>query len=255
MQKTLGLKSPETPLGQNLSKRIHKSWYNNDRIYDFLNGKDMAYIVGMLSSYKKQGKVIYPESDKILRALKLPMSKVRVVILGQDPYFAPAGQAEGLSFSCGKSISPSLASIFECIYRTVYEEDKSKLIEHYIEYYPGTDFPPTDPIQAMPISLVRWAKQGILLLNRYLTVEAGKRLSHAELGWHKFTDLVIEEIDKQPQPTIFLLWGKEAQKVMKKIKHSKVMVAEHPAAPAYNDSLWYCSHFVDVLSHFPDIKW
>ena len=132
---------------------------------------------------------VYPDHKNILRALELtPLSKVKVVILGQDPYHEP-GQAMGLSFSVpdGVKIPPSLVNI--------YKEITDEL---------GGQAPESG-------DLTRWAKQGVLLLNTVLTVREHEANSHAGHGWEIFMDSVIDEVCKQPQPLVFMLWGKPAQ--------------------------------------------
>ena len=131
-------------------------------------------------------KMIYPPYDEIFNAFKFtPLSKVKVVILGQDPYHE-AGQAHGLAFSTpdGRPIPRSLKNIFK---------------EINAEY----DYP-------IPESgcLEKWAKQGVFLLNTVLTVEDGNANSHSKCGWQTFTDNVIKILNNQKQPIVFLLWGK-----------------------------------------------
>jgi uracil-DNA glycosylase len=131
--------------------------------------------------------VIYPPQP--LRALELtPLAKVRVVVLGQDPYHNP-GQAEGLAFSVapGVQVPPSLRNIFKELQRDLR-------------------LPP--PANG---SLVRWARQGVLLLNSSLTVEYGEPASHAKKGWEALTDALIAEVAAQASPCVYLLWGVHAQ--------------------------------------------
>ena len=135
-------------------------------------------------------KTIYPPYDEIFNAFKFtPLSNVKVVILGQDPYHE-AGQAHGLAFSTpdGRPIPRSLKNIFK---------------EINSEY----DYP-------IPESgcLEKWAKQGVFLLNTVLTVQDGNANSHSKCGWQTFTDNVIKILNSQEQPIVFLLWGKQAEK-------------------------------------------
>lgn len=133
------------------------------------------------------GKTVYPPAP--FRALALtPLSQVRVVILGQDPYHG-AGQAEGLAFSVkpGVPLPPSLRNIFKELQQSL-----------------GLGFPGQG-------SLVRWAKQGVLLLNTCLTVEAGQAASHARWGWEVLTDALVTAVAKSPQSVVFMLWGNHAQ--------------------------------------------
>jgi uracil-DNA glycosylase len=155
----------------------------------------------------KASAVIYPPEP--LRALALtPLADVRVVILGQDPYHGP-GQAEGLAFSVAPGVKtpPSLRNIFKELQRDL-----------------GVPTPHGG-------SLVRWAEQGVLLLNTCLTVEDGRPASHAGQGWESLTDAVIRRCSDQGGRTVFLLWGAHAQKKADLIDRARhqVLVANHPS--------------------------
>jgi len=134
------------------------------------------------------GEVIYPATPFLALALT-PFEDVRVVILGQDPYHG-AEQAQGLAFSVAESekIPPSLRNMFKELQR---------------------DLNVAAPANG---SLVRWAKQGVLLLNATLTVKEANAASHAKKGWEALTDLLIEQVALKPQPVVFMLWGAHAQK-------------------------------------------
>ncbi|RZI95630.1 MAG: uracil-DNA glycosylase [Rubrivivax sp.] len=154
-----------------------------------------------------QGAVIYPPEP--FRALALtPLAAVRVVIVGQDPYHGP-GQAEGLAFSVapGVRLPPSLRNIFKEIQRDL-----------------GRPIPADG-------SLVRWARQGVLLLNTSLTVEQGLAASHAKRGWEALTDSLIALASRQAQPMVFLLWGAHAQAKRALIDTGRhlVLTANHPS--------------------------
>lgn len=144
---------------------------------------------------------VYPPRERLFTAFSLtPPERVRVVILGQDPYHEP-GQAHGLAFSVqpGVKLPPSLVNI--------YKERESDL-------------------GILPIQdgcLTRWAEQGVFLLNTVLTVERGKANSHKDFGWQAFTDAVVASLARLPQPVAFVLWGAQAQK--------KAPVAAHTAYP------------------------
>jgi uracil-DNA glycosylase len=143
-----------------------------------------------LVAEKAAGKQIFPKGGEYFRALDLtPLDKVRVVILGQDPYHGP-DQAHGLCFSVrpGVRTPPSLVNI--------YKEMRTDL---------GID-------PARHGFLEHWARQGVLLLNSVLTVQAGLAASHRERGWEKFTDAVIRLVAARPDPVVFILWGSYAQK-------------------------------------------
>lgn len=155
--------------------------------------------------------VIFPPQP--LRALELtPLGEVRVVILGQDPYHG-LGQAEGLAFSVapGVRLPPSLRNIFKEQHRDL-----------------GT------PLPSFPVpggSLVRWATDGVLLLNTCLTVEEGQPASHAGRGWEMLTDAVIRQVSQGEHPVVFMLWGAHAQGKQALIDASrhKVLLANHPS--------------------------
>lgn len=155
--------------------------------------------------------VIFPPLP--LRALDLtPPEAVRVVILGQDPYHG-RGQAEGLAFSVapGVAVPPSLRNIFKEISRDL-----------------GSP-PPTFPSPGG--SLVKWAKNGVLLLNTCLTVEEGQPASHAKRGWEVLTDAVIRHVSDSQQNTVFMLWGAHAQSKRDLIDagRHKILLANHPS--------------------------
>lgn len=142
-----------------------------------------------LAAEEAAGKAVYPPRGSRLRALELtPLDEVRVVILGQDPYHGP-GQAMGLSFSVpqGEKIPPSL--------RNIYKELESDC----------------GIAAAGHGDLTGWARQGVLLLNNTLTVEAGKAASHAGRGWDTITDACVAAVAARPVPSVFILWGSHAQ--------------------------------------------
>jgi len=156
-------------------------------VEDFSSSPVGRTLSARLSHELAEGKIIYPPQP--YRALSLtPLGQVRVVILGQDPYHGP-GQAEGLAFSVapGEPVPPSLRNIFKELHKSLKV-----------------------PIPAQG-SLVRWAKQGVLLLNTCLTVEAGQAASHARWGWEALTDALITTVAQSPRPVVFMLWGALAQ--------------------------------------------
>jgi uracil-DNA glycosylase len=172
------------------------------------------------------GAVVYPA--RVLRALEaLPPQKVKVVILGQDPYHG-SGQAEGLAFSvpAGCALPPSLRNIFQELQRDL-----------------GID-PPAHG------DLARWARQGVLLLNTTLTVEDGSPGSHGKRGWEALTDSIIATVADDPSPKVFMLWGKPAQAkralverhagrhLLLQSNHPSPLSARRPPAPFIG-----CGHF------------
>jgi len=183
----------------------------------------MQNLSNFLHSQKQQRKVIYPQGDEYFRALELtPIDKVKVVILGQDPYHGE-NQAHGLCFSVkdGVALPPSLKNIY-------------KEIESDLGIKPSeTGF------------LEGWAKQGVLLLNAVLTVEAGQAASHQGKGWEEFTDSIIHRLNEQDRPIVFMLWGAYAQKkgaFIDKNKHL-VLTAPHPSPLSAHRGFLGCKHF------------
>lgn len=174
-------------------------------------------LIDFLQTRLQAGAVVFPPHP--LRALELtPPQDVRVVIVGQDPYHG-RGQAEGLAFSVapGVPLPPSLRNIFKELQRDL-----------------GT------PIPSMPHpggSLVKWARNGVLLLNTCLTVEEGQPASHAGKGWETLTDAIIAHVAQSPQPVVFMLWGSHAQAKQALITSNSsnshhrhlVLTANHPS--------------------------
>lgn len=158
-------------------------------------------------AYKQE--IIYPPKTEIFTALNLtPFNKVKVIILGQDPYHRP-GQANGLSFSVKKGIKlpPSLVNIFK-------------------ELNSDLNIPtPKDG------NLESWAKEGVLMLNNQLTVVEGKPMSHKDIGWNELTDKIIEHLNNERENLVFILWGAPAQKKAKAVDTKKHLVIKsvHPS--------------------------
>ncbi len=199
---------------------IEESWKN------VLSGefeKDyFAQTVSTLKQEKRDGVTIYPPGPLIFNAFALtPFDKVKVVILGQDPYHGP-GQAHGLSFSVpqGIRIPPSLVNI--------YKELQSDV---------GTPVAQTG-------NLEKWAHQGVFLLNAVLTVRAGQPTSHSNIGWQTFTDAVIRTISEHKDHVVFMLWGNYARSKRVLIDTDKHLVLEaaHPS-PLARGAFFGCRHF------------
>lgn len=170
-----------------------------------------------------KNRVIYPPYEEIFNAFRLtPAGDVKVVILGQDPYHEE-GQAHGLAFSTpeGRPIPRSLKNIFK---------------EISSEY--GYDIPESGCLE-------EWARQGVFLLNTVLTVENGKANSHSKCGWQTFTDNVIKLLDRQSQPIVFMLWGKQAEKKKELIKNPNhlVLITSHPSPFSARRGFLGSNHF------------
>ena len=170
-----------------------------------------------LKTEKEQGKIIYPPGSQIFHAFEAtPFDKVKVVIIGQDPYHGPK-QAHGLSFSVQQGVAtpPSLINIF----KELHEDVGLPIPRHgYLE---------------------KWAKQGVLLLNASLTVRAGEPMSHAKLGWEKFTNTVIEKVSDLKENIVFVLWGKFAQEKQSLIDDKKhyIIKSAHPSPLSTHDPM------------------
>ncbi len=166
---------------------------------------------------------VYPPAEDIFNALHLtPAEKVKVVILGQDPYHEE-GQAHGLCFSVKPDIDipPSLQNIYK------------ELHDDVGTYIPDNGF------------LEKWAKQGVLMLNTVLTVRAHMANSHKNLGWENFTDAIIKAVNKQDRPIVFMLWGRPAQnkKVLLDNPEHLILEAPHPSPLSAYRGFFGCRHF------------
>lgn len=167
--------------------------------------------------------IIYPPSDEIFNAFHFtPLSKVKVLLLGQDPYHN-VNQAHGLSFSVkpGQDIPPSLQNIYK------------ELNDDLGCYIPNNGY------------LKKWAEQGVLLLNTVLTVRAHQANSHKGYGWEKFTDAVINAINEQDRPIVYFLWGAPAQKKLPMLTNTKhlILTAPHPSPLSAYRGFFGCKHF------------
>ena len=184
------------------------------------------YMVGLrefLIQRKRSGAVIYPPGGQIFNALdSTPFKRVRVVIIGQDPYHGP-GQAHGLCFSVPQGVKPppSLANI----YRELSEDVGG--------------FSPTHG------NLQAWAGQGVLLLNAVLTVERGQANAHQGKGWERFTDGIVDALNRNGQNLVFMLWGSYAQKKGAAIDRNRhlVLAAPHPSPLSAHRGFFGCRHF------------
>lgn len=177
-----------------------------------------------LEQERAQGQTIYPKMANVFAALDAtPLDQVKVVILGQDPY-PGVNQAHGLSFSVlpGVPVPRSLANI-------------------YLELKQELGITPVKHGYLMP-----WAKQGVLLLNAVLTVRANQINSHKGKGWEAFTDAVIDLVSAQAQPSVFMLWGRQAQEKGARVDTRKHLVlrTSHPSPMSASQGFLGCGHFV-----------
>lgn len=180
-------------------------------------------LTAFLRQEKQSGKIIYPAGNHIFHAFDAtPLNRVKVVILGQDPYHNP-GQAHGLAFSVQKGVPapPSLVNIFKEIHSDI-----------------AVPIPPHGHLE-------QWAQQGVLLLNAALTVEANKPMSHSKIGWHEFTNEVIKTVSEQRPHVVFMLWGafaKSKQPLIDDTKHL-ILTAAHPSPLSAHNGFFGCRHF------------
>ena len=201
--------------------QLEPSW--KARVGDYLQRQDMQALAGFLRQRKAAGARIYPPGPRIFAALDAtPFDRVKVVILGQDPYHGP-GQAHGLAFSVrpGVPVPPSLANIYVELQRDL-----------------GISRPDHG-------CLLPWAWQGVLLLNAVLTVEAGRAGAHQGKGWEGFTDHVVDVLNRERDGLVFLLWGSYAQAKGKRIDTSRhrVLKAPHPSPLSAHRGFIGCGHF------------
>lgn len=201
--------------------QLNESW--KQRLLDEFQAPYMLALKNFLKAEKKQGKCIFPKGEHYFKALDVtPFEQVRVVILGQDPYHGD-GQAHGLCFSVPDSVPlpPSLQNIYKEI---------------------STDI---GPMTNQSGCLLRWAEQGVLLLNSVLTVERGRAASHQGKGWEQFTDAIIRKLDQEREALVFMLWGAYAQRKGAIIDRNKHLVLEapHPSPLSAHRGFFGCRHF------------
>jgi uracil-DNA glycosylase len=181
-------------------------------------------IVHFLKTEKMAGKTIYPPGPLIFNAFEqTPFDKVKVVLLGQDPYHGP-GQAHGLCFSVQNGVAPPPSLI------NIFKEIQSDI---------GITMPSKNG------NLTHWAQQGVLLLNAALTVRANEPFSHSKIGWAVFTDAVIQKVSELKTGIVFLLWGRFAQEKQTLIDETKhhVLKAAHPSPFSADKGFFNCRHF------------
>lgn len=191
--------------------------------HDYLKEEFHKDYMVELNSFLDQQSDTFPPKEDIFTAFNLtPLKKVKVVVIGQDPYHGE-GQAHGLAFSVKweVKIPPSL--------KNIYKELNDDL---------GVEIPTHGNLEA-------WAKQGVLMINNVLTVEQGKAGSHQKKGWEKFTDKVIRIINEHSSNTVFLLWGSPAQKKASKVDESKHLLLKsvHPSPLSAYRGFFGCKHF------------
>lgn len=196
------------------------------------NELQQPYVLDLAAYVEKEYQLaqdsVYPPKNLIFNAFyQTPYDQLKVVIVGQDPYHGPF-QAHGLSFSVPKGIKPppSLQNIFKEL-----EKDEN--------------IPP-----ANHGCLISWAKQGVLLLNATLTVKKGEPMSHHGIGWERFTDAVIHQLQLREDPIVFVLWGKSAQEKCRFLRETVsphlILTAAHPSPYSANQGFFGCRHFSKI---------
>ena len=201
--------------------QLHPSWLEHLNVE--FDKSYMQQLSQFLRTEKAAGKTIYPSGENIFNALNTTtLDRLKVVILGQDPYHGPK-QAHGLSFSVLKGVKtpPSLQNIYKEIHADL-----------------GIPIPNHGNLQS-------WAEQGVLLLNSVLTVEHSLAASHQKRGWEQFTDAIISVINRERQNIVFLLWGSYAQKkgqIIDKQRHL-ILNAPHPSPLSAHRGFLGCKHF------------
>jgi len=198
---------------------MHPSWET------FVNGEWKKTYFSELSAFLKEAyatKTVYPPKNQVFSAFQTDLNEVKVVIIGQDPYHGP-GQAHGLAFSVCESvpIPRSLQNMFKEIHTDT-----------------GAPIPAHGNLQ-------RWADQGVLLLNNTLTVEAGHAGSHRSRGWEKFTDTMIQVLNRERENLVFLLWGRDARNKKTLIDGARhlILEASHPSPLSAYSGFFGCRHF------------
>jgi uracil-DNA glycosylase len=201
--------------------QLHESW--KEPLLPEFQSDYMGKLRAFLVAEKAAGKRIFPKGSEWFRALDLtPLDKVRVVILGQDPYHGP-GQAHGLCFSVKPGVPPPPSLV------NIYKELQ-------------TDLGLPRPRHGF---LEHWAEQGVLLLNSVLTVEMAKAASHQKRGWEQFTDAIIRLVNAKDEPVVFLLWGSYAQKKAAFVDTARhhVLKSVHPSPLSAHNGFFGCRHF------------
>jgi len=207
-----------------MEEAVPESW--RAALAPVLKTPEARRLGGFLKVEEAEGKAIYPARGTRLAALALtPLDRVKVVILGQDPYHGP-GQAHGLSFSVpgGVRIPPSLANIYK-------------------ELRDDCGIAP-----AAHGDLSHWARQGVLLLNTSLTVEHGQAGSHRQIGWQAVTGAILAAVAAKPEPCVFMLWGTHARQVAQEVpglngSHHLLLTAPHPSPFSAHTGFLGCRHF------------
>ena len=200
-----------------------------DKLRTFLQSSDFDKILAELYNLREHGKRFTPPLKQVFKAFEeCPHDKLKVIIIGQDPYFQ-LGVADGLAFSCSNTgkIQPSLKNIFEAVDSTIYDNE-------HREYNPD---------------LTRWANQGVLLLNSALTCQVDKIGSHYPV-WKEFIAYTMDILNYTDSGLIFVLMGKQAQELESMIgQHHYIIKVSHPASAAYTKTTWDCGDMFNACNN------
>ena len=213
-----------------MNVRIHEAW--KEILQPEFEKPYFAKLVEFVRS-EYATHTVYPSGGNIFRALdKCPPDRVKVVIIGQDPYHGP-GQANGLCFSVGRGVQfpPSLQNIFKEVQSDI-----------------GTPIPESGELD-------HWAEQGVLLLNAVLTVRAHQAASHAGRGWEQFTDAVVRAIAERKQQIVYMLWGSYAQKkgAIADPQRNLILKAVHPSPLSAYRGFFGCKHFSEANRYLESV--
>lgn len=216
-----------------LEKFVSKDWA--EQLCKYIDMETFKSI-GKKVSILRQTSMVYPEPQNVFKSLKYPFEKVKVVIIGQDPYYN--GNADGLAFSCRNSLSPSLSMILNAIWKDHFPDKNLAELNLYRTYINNKN----------NWNLEYLAEQGVLLYNPTLTVESGKAGSHKGI-WTQFSDAVFQSLNNK-KDLVYLIWGSYALNCFNRnnIYNNQdrlVLTNEHPAAASYRKEEWKCYHFTE----------
>lgn len=234
---------------QELERFVALDWA--EQLSNYITLEQFQYIKTKVGEFRRSG-VVYPDSSDVFKALKYPFEKVKVVIIGQDPYHN--GNADGLAFSCKNSLSPSLSQILQAIFHDLFKGETDPQINNSIMVNMKLYFSNKNNW-----NLEYLAEQGVLLYNPTLTVNAGSPNSHKGV-WRHFTDAVLMSILSK-KDIVLMMWGSDAKHSLQHIlgmtnpgndSKNLWLFNEHPAAAAYRKEVWKCNHFTECNKWLKD---
>lgn len=216
-----------------LNKRIDipDDWYH--KLKHFIESDKFTALGKQIAQLRKTT-TVYPAKEEVFKAFQLtPFRQVKVVILGMDPY---PGVYQGQPIACGLAFAPRNTEYTTPSLRKIYDRIKADFYMNELTF-------PVD------LNLRKWPRQGILLLNTALTVEAGKSGSHMKL-WSEWTEEVLKAINENNTDVVFCFWGNDAAKHAHLIGENNIVLrSQHPMAAHYTGSDWECDHFIKINKH------